>query len=150
MIRPAAVALLVVFVACSTHEAASGDDAGTDDFPNDAGGLDAPVGPVMCGVPVASTCATSAPCSFAAWQCPPAAACDGYFVVSDGAWTYFYSASDGSFAGEAPVVADGGVEACPYAFVVPTTCAPIVAATCGDAGAGADAVADADADADAD
>jgi hypothetical protein len=130
-----ALACLAV-AACSTSNAGgsgSGDDAG----------IDAPIGPLVCGLPVASSCPATAPCTFTPPAC--AAACQGYYVTTDGTWTYYYSASGGELAGEVPDE-DAGIEACPYGFMAPSGCKPTVAGACVEADAASD---DAGVDADA-
>ena len=83
---------------------------------------------MLCGFPVASTCPVTAPCAFSAWACA-APACDGFQVITDGAWTYYYSLPGGQLAGEV-ANEDAGVEACPYGFDPQTTCTPSTAGQC--------------------
>ena len=94
----------------------------------DAGAIDANV-PNFCGLPIPSTCPSTAPCAFAVWKCAQAA-CDGYFVVTDGAWVYYYSAPGGELAGEVSAT-DAAFVSCPYSFLPPTGCTPAVASRCG-------------------
>ncbi len=67
--------------------------------------------------------------------------CEGYVVVSDGAWTYYYSWPGGELAGEVSA-SDAAFVSCPYGFVPPAACAPVDLTACtrdGGAGGGADA-----------
>ncbi len=107
-------------LACSSSGGASTSDAGPD--------VDGALGPMLCGLPVASTCPVTAPCSFGTWACA-APACDGYQVITDGTWTYYYSLPGGELAGEVSSD-DAGVEACPYGFEPQTTCSAVVAGQC--------------------
>jgi hypothetical protein len=113
--------------ACSSSNAppAAASDGGLSD---DASFGDAGIGPFLCNLPVPATCPTTAPCTFAAWGCPQWA-CDGYFVVTDGTWIYYYSSVGGALAGEV-LAADTSFVSCPYAFQPPTTCAPAIASQC--------------------
>jgi hypothetical protein len=77
------------------------------------------------------------------WGCPTAVACEGYFVITDGTWTYYYSSYGGAFTGEV-AVADAAFVSCPYGFEPPTSCAPVVAGQCASGPADAGSAEDAD------
>ena len=122
--------------ACSSSSASPAADSGAPDAASDVA-FDAPLGPMVCSIPVATSCPLTAPCTFASWGCPEAAACQGYFVVSDGTWVYYYSSSGGELVGEVPLAiangtSDGGLVECPYGFEFPPTsmCAPAVPSAC--------------------
>ncbi len=122
--------LAAVTFACTSSTSAPAADGGVS---ADATAIDAPVVPLVCGLPLPATCPTSAPCAFASWGCPPVA-CDGTFVVTDGAWVYFYSSAGGELVGEVPA-ADAGLVECPYGFQPPLGCTPAVASACSADGA---------------
>lgn len=112
--------------ACNSSSSASAtQDGGAID---DASLGDAALGPLLCSLPVPATCPATAPCSFTAWGCPESA-CEGYFVVTDGTWTYYYSSIGGALAGEVPA-ADAAFVSCPYAFQPPASCTPVIASQC--------------------
>jgi hypothetical protein len=119
---------LFAIVACSSSSATpsapvdAGADAGAD-----ATAIDAPIGPLLCNLPVPTTCPMTAPCAAATWGCP-LTSCDGYFAVTDGTWVYYYSLPDGELAGEV-AAADASFVSCPYGFI-PPTCTPVVASQC--------------------
>ena len=122
---------LFAAVACSSS---GGNGNATSDASADAGAIDAPLGPIFCNLPVPSTCPTTAPCAASGWGCAQTA-CDGYFVVTDGTWVYYYSLPSGELAGEV-AEGDAAFVSCPYGFV-PPTCTPVVASQCaGDGGGG--------------
>ena len=139
MLRLRILALSVVFplsllVACSSS---GGNGPAT---PADSGPIDGSLGPFFCDLPVPATCPTTAPCAYSAWGCAQAA-CDGYFVVTDGAWAYYYSSIGGELAGEV-ALDDASFVSCPYGPpAADVACAPVVASQCasdagGDAGRG--------------
>ena len=119
-------ALFAVLASVACSSSTSNPPAAT---PDAGPPVDAAIGPLFCDVPVPSTCPTTAPCSFATWKCAPTA-CDGYFVVTDGTWDYYYSSPGGEFAGEVSA-ADAAFVSCPYAFLPPMGCTPAVASQCG-------------------
>jgi len=135
--------LAIVTPACS-NSASVAPDAGAPDaaIPDTGAATDAPLPPLVCRLPLPDTCPTTAPCSFAAWGCPEVS-CEGTFVVTDGIWTYYYSAVGGELVGEV-LNADASFVSCPYGFERPSACTPMVASTCaldgstngGDTGAG--------------
>jgi hypothetical protein len=110
---PAAVCVVLAALglvgACSSSSKAPATPS--DPGASDAAAGDAPLGPLVCDLPVAASCPATAPCSFAAWGCA-LPACDGYVVVTDGKWVYYYSSYGGALVG---VVAagDAGEVACP-------------------------------------
>jgi hypothetical protein len=125
---------LSILVACSSS-------GGAPAAAVDAGLVDGSLGPFLCGLPVPATCPTTAPCAFSGWSCEESA-CDGYFVVTDGVWVYYYSSVGGELAGEV-ALDDASFISCPYGFQPPTSCVPTIASECSlDAGASADADAD--------
>jgi len=132
MLAVAALAPLCVVVGCSSSS--SNAPPPFDAGPLDAGDIDGSLGPFLCNLPVPATCPTTAPCTFAAWDCS-APVCDGYFVITDGTWIYYYSSPGGELAGEV-AVADSSFVACPYAFVPPASCPPVVAGECSSDGGG--------------
>ncbi|HEY2514358.1 MAG TPA: hypothetical protein VGI39_26005 [Polyangiaceae bacterium] len=144
MVHGVAIAMVAGAVlgaaACSSSDARPPADGGILDAAPDVT-LDAPLGPMVCNVPVAASCPLTAPCSFGSWGCA-AAPCQGYLVVSDGTSVYYYSASGGELVGEVPVgiaegTSDGGIVECPYGFEFPPTsaCPAVLASACGaDAG----------------
>ena len=116
------------FVGCIAAACSSSNGpSATTDAGADAETIDAPLGPVFCNLPVPATCPTTAPCTAAGWACAETA-CDGYFVVTDGTWVYYYSLPGGELAGEV-LAADAAFVSCPYGFI-PPTCAPVVASEC--------------------
>jgi len=117
-------AAIVILAACSSS--GSTPPVAT---PEDAAAIDAPIGPLFCNLPVPAICPNSAPCTFAAWHCSQAA-CEGYFVITDGAWVYYYSSPSGELAGEVPEGDDASFLSCPYGFEPPVSCAPVVASQC--------------------
>ena len=119
---------LSFLLACSS----SGANGSPPNAGADAEALDGSLGPFVCGLPVPSTCPKTAPCAFASWGCVQAA-CDGYFVVTDGTWVYYYSSPGGELAGEVSV-ADGSFVSCPFACQPATSCTPAIASQCFDAG----------------
>jgi hypothetical protein len=116
-----AAALLSTLGACSST---GSQEASSDGGENDAG----PLGPFFCSLPVPATCAMSAPCTFAAWGCTQPA-CDGYYVVTDGTWIYYYSSVGGELAGEV-LASDATFVSCPYAFQPPMSCTPAIGSQC--------------------
>jgi hypothetical protein len=123
---------LSILVACSSSSG-NGPAAAADSGP-----IDGSLGPFFCDLPVPATCPTTAPCAFSAWGCAQPA-CDGYFVVTDGAWAYYYSSVGGELAGEV-ALDDASFVSCPYGFQPPTSCTPVIASRCSsDAGGSADA-----------
>jgi hypothetical protein len=130
----AALFLVCIAVACSSSSATA-PDAAVD---VDAGPIDGSLGPFFCNLPVAATCPTTAPCTFSTWGCAEVP-CDGYFVVTDGAWDYYYSSPGGELAGEVATGEDAGIVSCPYGFLPPTACKPVVASQCSPDGGGAEA-----------
>ena len=129
---------LSILVACSSS---GGNGPAT---PADAGPVDGSLGPFFCDLPVAATCPTTAPCAFSGWGCAQTA-CDGYFVVTDGTWVYYYSSVGGQLAGEV-ALDDASFVSCPYGFLPPTSCAPVIESQCSSDGGGSDAGGSADAD----
>jgi hypothetical protein len=130
----AALFLLCIAVACSSSTAMSPDAA----IDVDAGPIDGSLGPFFCNLPVPATCPTTAPCTFSTWGCAQVA-CDSYFVVTDGAWDYYYSSPGGELAGEVKTAEDAGIVSCPYGFLPPTGCKPVVASQCSPDGGPAEA-----------
>jgi hypothetical protein len=94
--------------------------------------VDGALGPMLCGLAVPDGCPTTAPCSIGGWGCP-VPLCEGFSVVTDGAWVYYYSAPDGELAGEVSA-ADASFVSCPYGFLPPTACTAVLVTPCADAG----------------
>jgi hypothetical protein len=125
----------VAVVACLAWGCSSSSTSPSPDGGGSDAAVDAPIGPIVCSVPMASTCPASAPCTFSGWACA-APACQGYFVVTDGTWTYYYASPGLELVGIVSV-ADAGVEACPYGFEPPAGCPATAVSPCAsDAGPG--------------
>jgi hypothetical protein len=120
---------------CDSNDPGAKDGGASDGAGADAaGGIDAPLGPVFCGLPMPSICPMTAACTWSALGCS-LPACDGYFVVTDGTWVDYYSAAGGALAGEV-AGGDAGIVSCPYGFIPPVGCTPTPLAQCTTSGDG--------------